>query len=348
MSALTLERIREELASYDGAPLRIMEVCGTHTASIVKNGIPSLLSEKIRLISGPGCPVCVTVTAYIDRLTELALTEGTAVCAFGDLLRVRGSSMSLADAKARGGRVHMVYSPAQMLDLAEADPQRTYVFAAVGFETTIPVYAILIQEAERRGIRNVKLLTSLKTMPQVIGWLMDSGAKIDGFIAPGHVCAVAGYEDYITAAAKYGVPFVVSGFEGPQLLATIYALVKMQGRGEVRNLYPGVVEKEGSPESRQLTAEFFEPCDAAWRGMGIIPGSGMRLKDEFAQYDAGSEGLTEDRMAAGCQCARVLTGETTPEQCPLFGKVCTPQDPHGACMVSQEGSCFNHFVARGI
>ena len=149
MSALSLERIREELASYDGAPLRIMEVCGTHTASIVKNGIPSLLSDRIRLISGPGCPVCVTVTAYIDRLTELAMTEGTAVCAFGDLLRVRGSRLSLADAKARGGNVHMVYSPAQMLDLAEADPQRTYVFAAVGFETTIPVYAILLQEAER-------------------------------------------------------------------------------------------------------------------------------------------------------------------------------------------------------
>ncbi len=379
---MNLERIREELKSYDGPACRLMEVCGTHTASIVKNGIPSLLSDRIRLVSGPGCPVCVTVTSYIDRLVELSLTENTTVAAFGDLLRVRGSKMSLADAKAMGGHVQMVYSPLEMLDAAGKEKAQRFVFAAVGFETTMPVYAILMKEALHRNLSNVQLLTSLKTMPEVIRWLCrknegpegtkesersgsrtegesersgsrtegeserSGGGKITGFIAPGHVCAVTGLSEYRSLAKETGLPFIVSGFEGKELLAAIYGLVRERGRGDVWNFYPEVVREEGNPGAREAVEEFFCTADAAWRGMGVIPHSGKILRPEYASFDAGSAGLTKDQVAAGCRCPEVLTGKAEPTECPLFGKVCTPSSPHGSCMVSQEGSCYNYYIGR--
>lgn len=336
-----LEELTGLLGSYDGPPLRLMEICGSHTAAIVSNGIPSILSPRIRLISGPGCPVCVTVTAYIDRLAALAMEPDKVIVSFGDLLRVRGSGRSLAETKAAGGHVMMVYSPLQMLELAASDPEKTYIFAAVGFETTIPVYALLLDEAARQGIRNLRLLTSLKTMPAVIDWLCTHGERpVDGFLAPGHVCAVTGAGAFRPAAERYQLPFVVSGFTGPQLVASILRLTQLRGRGMVENLYQTVVTEEGNTEAQKLVRRYFEPCDAAWRGMGVIPGSGMRLRQAFAYADAGSMGLDEDRTDSGCQCARVLTGAISPSECPLFGRVCTPQDPHGACMVSQEGACY--------
>ncbi|MCI2048369.1 MAG: hydrogenase formation protein HypD [Lachnospiraceae bacterium] len=340
-----LAEIRDFLAAYDGPPVHIMEVCGTHTAAVAKNGIPSLLSPSVHLISGPGCPVCVTVTDYIDRLVELAETPENVVVSFGDLLRVKGSGRSLAEAKARGAAVDMVYAPLQMLDLAEKDPGRNYIFAAVGFETTAPVYALLLEEADRRGLGNVQLLTSLKTMPRVIDWVCtDAPGRVDGFIAPGHVCAVTGYECYVPLAEKYGIPFVVSGFSGEQLLATIYRLVRLRGQAKVENLYRQVVKPAGNPAALAAIETYFEPCDAAWRGMGMIRGSGLVLRSRFRSRDAGSSGLDGDHAGEGCCCAQVLTGRIAPPQCPLFGKACTPQDPHGACMVSQEGSCYNYFI----
>ena len=324
-----------------------MEVCGTHTASIVKNGIPSLLSDKIRLISGPGCPVCVTVTAYIDRLISLAMEPGNLVLCFGDLLRVRGSRISLSDARAEGAKVRMIYSPFEALALAQEQPETQIIVAAIGFETTAPVYAALLEEAIQKQIGNLKLLTSLKTMPEVIRWVAAqsrSEARITGFLAPGHVCAVTGYREYCELAEECGLPFVVSGFSGEELLYSIYALMKLQGRGEARNLYPRVVSFEGNTAAKAAVDRYFEACDASWRGMGTIPGSGLALREAYAAYDAGSRSLTEDHMAAGCRCADILTGRIAPEECPLFMKVCTPANPHGACMVSQEGSCFNHAV----
>ena len=348
-----LANIKSFLKNYDGPDIKIMEVCGTHTAAIMHLGIPSMLSEHIRLISGPGCPVCVTVTAYIDKLVKLAMNPSNIIYAFGDLLRVMGSQKSLSMAKADGARVRMVYSPLDMLDAAEKDPEHTHIFAAVGFETTTPVYALLLEEAARRKIRNIKLLTSLKTMPAVIDRLCrandtNGGSRITGFIAPGHVCAVSGYAAYRMLADKYRLPFVVSGFTGETLLASIYTLVKCAGEPLVRNYYPQVVREEGNIAAQEAVLRIFRPCDAAWRGLGVIAGSGMVLRKEYEYLDAGSENLIEDRTGTGCRCADVLTGKILPEECPMFGRACTPREPKGACMVSQEGSCFNHFTAAGI
>ncbi|MCR5670943.1 MAG: hydrogenase formation protein HypD [Butyrivibrio sp.] len=345
MGKLVLQDIIDYLKNYDGDEVRIMEVCGTHTAAISENGIPSMLSPKIKLISGPGCPVCVTVTAVIDKLVELSMIPGNTVLSFGDLLRVRGTSKSLSDAKAEGGRVRMVYSPMEAIDLCLSDPEGNYIFAAIGFETTTPVYARLLDEAIKKNIRNLKLLTSLKTMPEVIRWVVKSGADIDGFIAPGHVAAVTGSDVYKELSKELGIPFVVSGFEGKELLMTIYALVSMHEKGGFKNLYPSVVSEKGNTKAKEIVSEYFEPSDSSWRGMGLIKGSGMVLKDKYKGFDAGSIGLDEDHMPPGCSCNKVLTGSIKPYECPLFGKSCTPDNAHGACMVSTEGSCYNYFVS---
>ncbi len=345
MSNPALEKIIEELKNYDGKEIRIMEVCGTHTAAISENGIPSMLSDKIKLISGPGCPVCVTVTAVIDRLIELSLMDNTCVLTFGDLIRVKGTNGSLADAKAEGADVKMVYSPMASIKLAMDNPDKNYVFAAIGFETTTPVYALLLEEIIEKEINNLKVLTSLKTMPEVIRWVVKNGSDIDGFIAPGHVAAVTGGEVFNELSKELGIPFVVSGFEGEQLLMTIYALVKMAGKGGYKNLYKSVVTEEGNISAKEKVNKFFEVSDSSWRGMGKIPGSGMALKAQFRRYDAGSIGLDEDHEPAGCRCASVLVGAISPHECPLFGKKCTPDNAHGACMVSTEGSCYNYYIS---
>ena len=345
MPSNDLNKIIKALKEYDGEEVRIMEVCGTHTAAISENGIPSMLSPKIKLISGPGCPVCVTVTAVIDKLIELSMEPDTVVLTFGDLIRVKGTSRSLADAKAEGAHVKMVYSPMETLSLAANEPDKTFVFAAIGFETTTPAYAMVIEKAIEQGIHNLKLLTSLKTMPEVIRWVVKNGGGIDGFIAPGHVAAVTGSDIFEELSKELGIPFAVSGFEGEQLLLTIYSLVSMKGKSGIKNFYKSVVSNEGNTKAQSIVEKYFTPSDSSWRGMGKIPGSGMILKDEYREYDAGSIGLDEDHMPPGCSCASVLVGKVKPYECPLFGKVCTPDNAHGACMVSTEGSCYNYFVS---
>ena len=340
-----LDNIIKELKSYDGPEIRLMEVCGTHTAAISENGIPSLLSDKIKLISGPGCPVCVTVTAVIDRLIELSLMENTCVLTFGDLIRVKGTNGSLADAKGDGAKVKMVYSPMDSIKLAKENPLVNYVFAAIGFETTTPVYALLIEEAKKLGLKNLKILTSLKTMPEVIRWVVKNGSNIDGFIAPGHVAAVTGGKIFKDLSKELQIPFVVSGFEGEQLIFSIYSLVKMAGKGGYKNLYKSVVSEDGNLMARDMVLKYFEKSDSSWRGMGKIKGSGMTLRPEYMEFDAGSIGLDEDHEPAGCRCASVLVGAISPHECPLFGKKCTPDNAHGACMVSTEGSCYNYFIS---
>ncbi len=343
--AMDLDRIIDELKNYDGPEVRIMEVCGTHTAAISENGIPSMLSPKIKLISGPGCPVCVTVTAVIDKLVELSVAENTCVLTFGDLIRVKGTTKSLADAKADGAHVQMVYSPMETITRAKENPDITYVFAAIGFETTTPVYALVVEKAIEENIKNLKLLTSLKTMPEVIRWVVNNGGGIDGFIAPGHVSAVTGGNLFKELSKELGIPFVVSGFEGRQLLLTVYALLKMKGKPGFKNLYPDVVTDEGNLKAKEAVDKYFEPSDSSWRGMGKIKGSGMILRKEYQQFDAGSYGLDEDHMPKGCSCDKVLVGKISPKECPLFGKSCTPDNAHGACMVSTEGSCYNYFIS---
>ncbi|MBQ7446339.1 MAG: hydrogenase formation protein HypD [Eubacterium sp.] len=341
---MDLKTIKQFLYEYDGPDMNIMEVCGSHTAAIAKNGIPGLLSKKIHLISGPGCPVCVTPSAYIDRLLELAKQENTCVVTFGDLLRVPGSEKSLRMIKGEGGRVEMVYSPMDILEMAEKEPETCFVFAAVGFETTTPVYALLMQELVKYDIKNVKLLTALKTMPEAIGFLCENGAPINGFIAPGHVSVVTGSRIFEPIAKKYGLPFGVSGFEGAEILTALYAIVKMRGQGCVINCYPAVVTAEGNVDAQASVEKYFEPADAVWRGMGSIPGSGRILRKEYAAFDAGSRDLTEDKKKnQACRCDQVLMGKIKPTECPLFGKVCTPLKPQGACMVSTEGNCFSWY-----
>jgi len=337
--------ITEFLKTYNGPDVRLMEICGSHTAAIAKSGIRTLLSDRIKMISGPGCPVCVTVTSYIDRLIGLSMTEGNVVCTFGDLLRVPGSSSTLSEARARGGDIRMLYSPFDMLELAAEDGLHNYIFGAVGFETTAPVYASLLQNALDRGITNIKLLTSLKTMPEVVKRI---GTKMDGYLLPGHVCTVTGYGLYEDIASELGRPMVAAGFQPENIIEAIFALVKLREKGVVRNFYPSVVTRDGNKKAMDAFQRFFVPGDAAWRGMGIIPDSGMYLRKEYSGFDAGSFDLTEDRENTGCHCAFVITGEEKSSDCPLFGKLCTPDDPKGACMVSHEGACFNEFYNQSV
>lgn len=342
---MDIKEIIKFLREYDGELLSFMEVCGTHTAAISENGIPSLLSDKIRLISGPGCPVCVTVASYIDRLCELALMPNTCVVTFGDLIRVPGSSKALRDTKSVGGNIRMVYSPFEIIDIAEKESKTEFIFAAVGFETTTPIYAVLLDKIIEKNIKNVKFLTALKTMPSVIDSLCRMSNKIDGFIAPGHVSAVTGSDIFIPLAEKYSLPFVVSGFRGEELISSIYALVKLRGKGKVLNLYKSVVTAEGNAQAKEKVEKYFEPCDAVWRGIGTVADSGMALKEEYSIYDAGSRNLTEDKAKnSGCKCGEVITGFRSPRECPLFGKICTPENPQGACMVSNEGACFHYYL----
>ncbi len=333
--------ITEFLKSYNGPDVRLMEICGSHTAAIASSGIRTLLSDKIRMISGPGCPVCVTVTDYIDRLLDLSEIDGNVICTFGDLMRVPGSNGTLSDARARGADIRMFYSPFDMLEPASEEKGRRFIFAAVGFETTAPVYASLLWKVIESGLDNVMLLTSLKTMPEVVKKI---GSKMDGFLLPGHVCTVTGYGLYEPIASEINTPMVAAGFEPENIIQAVYALAKLRGRGIVKNFYPAVVTREGNKKAMDTIDTFFEAGDAAWRGMGVIKGSGLYLREEYSRFDAGSTGLTGDRENTGCRCAYVITGEEKSSDCPLFNKTCTPNTPKGACMVSREGACFNEFI----
>lgn len=343
-----INEIKEYLKDYNGDTKIIMEVCGTHTAAISENGIPDMLSDKIKLISGPGCPVCVTVGAYIDKLIDLSMQDNTTVVTFGDMLRIRGSAKSLREATGEGASVKMVYSPFEITDLAKANPDRQFVFAAVGFETTTPVYALIIEQLIQEGIENVKFLTALKTMPEAIRMLANGDTKITGFLAPGHVSSVTGHKLFEDLSRELNMPFVTAGFEGGELLAAIYALTKLNGAKSL-NMYPSAVTYEGNTAAREIVNKYLAPCDAAWRGLGVIKNSGMRIRDEYSQFDAGSELLTEDNMYnTACSCGEVISGKKTPRECPLFGSVCTPDNPQGACMVSVEGSCFHYYVNKRL
>lgn len=338
---MTLEQVTKELKGYQGRTIKIMEVCGTHTASIFKAGIRSILPPEIRLISGPGCPVCVTPSAYIDKLVDYSLKENYQVLTFGDMLKVRGSKYSLTQAKALGGQVSYLYSPLQALALAKENPQINYIFAAVGFETTTPLYAILLEEMEKAQVKNLKLLIAVKTIIPALSFLCEK-EEIDGFLCPGHVSAVIGSKVYEPLAKRYKKPFVVTGFEGEHILASIYEIVTQLKTEEfkAKNLYTSAVKEEGNQKAYKAIMKYFEPCDAYWREIGTIPGSGLKLKEEFLAYDAGSqEILADETLPKGCRCTDVILGRIQPIECKAFGKRCTPMDALGPCMVSAEGAC---------
>lgn len=342
---MELKEVIEYLKAYDGRELKLMEVCGTHTAAIFRNGIRDLISPKIRLISGPGCPVCVTPTAYIDKCVEYAKTPGYELLTFGDMMKVPGTAGSLSENKAgkAGARISLMYSPFEAIEKAEANPDTTYVVAAVGFETTAPAYALMLQQAAAKGIRNIRLVTALKTALPALEWICENQNDIDGFICPGHVSVITGCHVYEKLAEKYHRPFVVAGFEAEHILAAIYRIVKQieAGDGKVENMYKNAVRDSGNAKAMQSVSEVFAVGPAMWRGLGIIEGSGLYLRDEYAGYDGGSKGLDADmQLPEACSCADVITGRIDPGQCSMFSSgACTPTSPFGPCMVSSEGSC---------
>ena len=320
-------------------PIKIMEVCGTHTSSIHKNGIRSLVSNKITLVSGPGCPVCVTPASAIDSLIKHA--ETSVVLSFGDMFRVPGSSYSLAQAKAQGARVQLIYSPLEALALAKAEPSTQFIIAAVGFETTAPIFAATIEACAAENIQNITLHTSIKTIPEALEYICTH-EQIDAFICPGHVSAVIGTEPYRLLAEKYRKPFVIAGFEPEHILAAIYEALKQKktDRHEVKNLYPSVVRGTGQIKALNMINKYFEKASSYWRGIGEIANSGYVIRKEYARFCAKpSVGMKEDCLPEGCRCADVMLGRISPGQCSLFGKTCTPQNPVGPCMASSEGAC---------
>ena len=340
---MDIKQIIDYLQSYDGRPVKLMGVCGTHTAAIFKSGIRSLISDKIKLISGPGCPVCVTPTAYIDKCIEYASKENHVLLTFGDMMKVPGSRGSLSEAKGNGNvNINIMYSPFEALEKAAENPHITYVVAAVGFETTAPAYAMMVKAAKEKGISNIKLVTALKTAIPALEWICENQEDVDGFICPGHVSVITGSNVYIPLAEKYRKPFVVAGFEAEHILAAIYRIMKQLESGEnaAENLYRNAVKEDGNRKAVDVINDVFEEGPAMWRGLGVIEDSGLYLNDEFSGYDGGSRALYEDmELPAECRCGDVIVGRINPDQCPMFGRKCSPMDPFGPCMVSSEGSC---------
>ena len=335
---------REIIEGYDGPPVRIMEVCGTHTHEIFRLGIRKLLPKQVELISGPGCPVCVTQVGFIDEAIYLALECKVTVCTFGDLVRVPGTEMSLAGAREKGAKVRIVYSPVDAEVYAKEHPDEQVVFLAVGFETTTPASCLAVRKASEDSLTNFALLVANKTMPGAYEALKGSA---DVFLYPGHVNAITGTE-LCESLVDEGVSGVVAGFTAKELLTALaVALVKFQeGKPFFVNAYPRVVTQEGSREAQKIVSEMMENCDTEWRGLGIIPNSGLRLKKEWEAYDARKKFNVPEmkgRSNPACRCGDVLQGKCKPSDCKVFGKGCTPQHPIGACMVSNEGACSAYY-----
>lgn len=330
-------------------PVKLMEVCGTHTVSIAKNGLRAVMPEHVTLLSGPGCPVCVTANADIDTAIELSKHPDVIVTTFGDMMKVPGSHSSLAREKAEGRDVRIVYSPLDALALAAKHPDREVVFVAVGFETTAPLIAAAILRAAEQGLTNFSIHCAHKTVPAALEALAnDPEVRISGFILPGHVSTIIGSKPYEYLASEYHIPGVITGFEPVDVLQGIYMLLKQleEGRAQIEIAYHRGVMPEGNPHARALVDQVFEAMDADWRGIGVIPGTGLRIREEFAQFDAVRRipvTLPPTTEIKGCQCGEVLRGITLPFECRLFGKGCTPEHPIGPCMVSSEGSCAAYY-----
>ncbi len=339
----------EELARQLGRDVKLMEVCGTHTMAAFRSGLRQLLPASVRLVSGPGCPVCVTDPSYIDAAIELAGHPDVIVATFGDLVRVPGSDSSLERERAAGANVRIVYSPSDALVLAKECRSKKVVFLGVGFETTAPTVAWAIWRAAKDNVGNFFVLCAHKTMPQAMDALLrDQQVKIDGFLCPGHVSVITGAQIYRFICERYRIPCVVAGFEPWDILEAVRMLLQqlVEGRAEVENEYSRSVTETGNASAQRLMAEVFEPCDADWRGIGTIAGSGLRIRDQYARFDA-AKALDVKFPAAHvnplCKCGSVLRGVATPLDCRLFGKACTPAHPVGPCMVSSEGVCAAYF-----
>lgn len=340
-----LEQLHQEI----DRPLTVMEVCGTHTVAIAKSGIRELLPEKMQLLSGPGCPVCVTDDCDLDYVMALVRQEGIILATFGDMMRVPGTKSSLLQEKSKGADVRVVYSPADALQLAVENKGSQVVFLGIGFETTTPVVAAALEQAIQMGLKNFSVFSLHKLVPPIMRVLLDDPqVKIDAFLNPGHVCAILGTEPFQFIAREYGKPCVVAGFETTDILEALLLIVR-QYREQclaVDIQYKRVVRPEGNPVAVGFIEKYFSPMTARWRGIGEVPGSGLELREEFAQYDARRRfpiTVEPGQSRKGCACGEVLKGIKLPYDCPLFGKACTPAKPVGPCMVSTEGSCAAYF-----
>ena len=343
------QRLFEEIHKITTRPWALMEVCGGQTHSIIRNGIDQLLPPEIELIHGPGCPVCVTPLAIIDKALAIAARPGVIFCSFGDMLRVPGSQKDLFRVKSEGGDVRIVYSPLDAVKLAQQNPGREVVFFGVGFETTAPANAMAIYQARRLGLANFSILASHVLVPPAISAIMESPTnRVQAFLAAGHVCSVMGTWQYDPLVERYRVPIVVTGFEPLDVLEGIRRAVAQleQGRAELENAYARAVRPEGNPAAQRMLADVFEVTDRAWRGIGTIPDSGWRLREAFREFDAEHRfdvtGIHTQESPL-CHSGEVLQGMIKPNQCPAFGKQCTPRSPLGATMVSSEGACAAYY-----
>jgi len=345
----TAQRMAREIHAIATRPWKIMEVCGGQTHSIIKNGIDQMLPTGIEMIHGPGCPVCVTPLELIDKALAIAAQPGVIFCSFGDMLRVPGTDKDLFQIKGEGGDVRVVYSPLDAVEIAQRNPDKQVVFFGVGFETTAPANAMSVHAAKRRGIGNFSLLVSHVLVPPAISAILDApGNKVQAFLLAGHVCSVMGYWEYPALAEKYRIPLVVTGFEPLDLLDGIRrAVIQLEaGRHEVENAYERIVTFAGNLPAQRLLAEVFEVTDRAWRGIGVIPQSGWRLSEAYAEFDAEERfqisGIHTEESPL-CRAGDVLRGAIKPAECAAFGKECTPRHPLGATMVSSEGACAAYF-----
>lgn len=329
--------------------IRLMEVCGTHTVSIFRSGIRDVLPETISLLSGPGCPVCVTSQGEIDAFIELSKQDDTIITTFGDLIRVPGSGSSLREQSGKGKDIRIIYSPSDALKIAAENPDKKVVFLGVGFETTTPTIAATIMAAEKSNLHNFSVCPAHKVVMPALNALMETeGVKIDGFILPGHVSAVLGSDAYRPFVEKYKIPAVVAGFEPADILHGVSMLVEQieSGRAEAENAYKRMVTPEGNLKAMEIMMEVFEICDATWRGIGMIPESGLRIREKYQKFDAlkvFNLEITENTQKSGCSCGEILTGLKIPPECKLYKKACTPENPYGPCMVSSEGTCAAYF-----
>jgi hydrogenase expression/formation protein HypD len=343
-----VQEISRKIKQISRKKITIMEVCGGHTMAIHKFGIPSLLPQNIELLSGPGCPVCVTDIRFIDRAVALSRLDDTIIATYGDLIRVPGSSSSLDKEKAEGADIRVVYSTLEALDIAEQNKKKKIIFPGIGFETTTPSSAIAILEASKKNINNFFLYSSHKIMPPAMAALIDEGVKIDGYIGPGHVTTVAGAKMYDNLSDKYKLSIVISGFEPVDILQSIYLLVRQleNNQPKVEIQYKRAVDYQGNLIAQNMINEVFEPRDDWWRGIGILRKSGLGLRKKYESFDAEINidvKVEEPKEPKGCICGEILKGLKKPTDCSLFRSVCTPSYPIGTCMVSNEGTCQAYY-----
>ncbi|HEX4412193.1 MAG TPA: hydrogenase formation protein HypD [Lacipirellulaceae bacterium] len=348
--ATAARKLQQAIAGITTRSWTIMEICGGQTHTIVKYGIDELLPPSIELVHGPGCPVCVTALEMIDRAHAIASRPDVIFCSFGDMLRVPGSRGDLLALKSRGSDVRVVYSPLDAVNLAASHPHRQVVFFAIGFETTAPPNAMAVWQSHKRGLKNFSVLVSHVTVPPAITSILEApGNRVQGFLGPGHVCTVMGYEEYEPIIRDFRVPIVITGFEPVDMLEGVYMTIRQleAGVARVENQYGRAVRREGNVQSRKLIDEVFEVCDRKWRGVGTIPQSGYRLRDEYRDHDAEQifdVGKIETNESTECISGQILRGLKKPHECSAFGKTCTPLSPLGATMVSSEGACAAYYA----